>query len=501
MTDAKSRYGAADVRYVAAFQPESGPARMRLALAMADTYWNPPDPERLTVLDIGCGRGLSVALLAAANPGWDVIGLDLQPAHIEEAREVARQGGIDNARFIEADLAEVTEANSADLLPEIDVVICYGVWTWVPDAVRDGIVRLLKGRLKPGGVVLFGYNALPGYADSLHFQRLVEEAARGLQGDEARRGLAAIEAVASLKALAPLYLPDQRVLDHMMKSAETAPAYMVHEWLTSFWRPAYHADLARALVPARLDFGGTARPGQSMPDLHLTPAQREAVAAAPQGIARETLLDTFLARRFRTDLFIRGRRTGGRALLGGMTLALACVPDRIPLVIETQSGKAELEPAQREALLGALAERPRTIAELAALPACAGLNHLDIALMLVESQAAFPLWREVREDPAARARAARAAESLVRHFAAEASVVRAPLGVPVAALGSAVPVSASELGLCRALLAGVPPDPARLAALLAHPAGDPEAIARAETGIAETLANFLPAWRAMGMLP
>lgn len=501
MTDAKSRYGAADVRYVAAFQPESAPARLRLALAMADTWWNPPDPERLTVLDIGCGRGLSACLLAAANPGWDVIGLDLQPVHIEEARTVAREGGIDNARFIEADLSELTEANCPDLLPELDVVICYGVWTWVPDFVRDGIVRMLKSRLKPGGIVLFGYNALPGYSDCLHFQRLVDQAARAFAGSETERGLAALDAIAALREQAPQHLPSAQVIQHMIGAARTAPAYMVHEWLTSFWRPAYHEDLARALVPARLDYGGTARPGQSMPELHLTPAQREAVAAAPNGIARETLIDTFLSRRFRTDIFIRGRRGGGRALLGETTLALTAVPEKIPLEFETQNGKVALSPERRAALLGALAEGPKTIAELADLPACAGLNYLDLAVTLVESQAAVPLWRKVRDDAAARARSARLCASLVRHFAAEAAVVRAPLGVPVAALGSAVPVSASELELCRGLMSGLPADPAVLARELSAPGLEEEALARAADGIAITLGNFLPAWRAIGMVP
>jgi SAM-dependent methyltransferase len=501
MTDAKSRYGAADVRYVAAFQPECGPARLRLSLAMADTWWNPPDPDRLTVLDIGCGRGVSACLLAAANPGWDVIGLDLQPVHIAEARDVALQGGLDNARFIEADLAELTEANSPDLLPEIDIVICHGVWTWVPDPVREGIVRMLKSRLKPGGLVLMGYNALPGYADTVHFQRLIEESARSLPGDEAQRGIAAIEAIGALAEHAPLYMPDKRVLERIVTSARKTPPYLVHEWLTSFWRPAYHADVARALVPARLEFGGTARPGGSMPELHLTPEQRTAIGAVPPGIARETLLDTFLARRFRSDIFVRGRRPGGRALLGGTTLALIAPAGSAKVEIATQAGLAGLEPGQRDALVGALADGPKTIAELAALPACADLNHLDIALMLVESQTAEPLWRMPRQDPANNMRLARCCDSLLRHFAAEAASMRSPLGVPVASLGSALPVSASELALCGALLAGLPPDAAALSVHLARPQGDEEARVKAEAGIADVLATLLPPWRALGVLP
>ena len=34
------------------------------------------------------------------------------------------------------DLAEFDEDSAARLLPEVDVVICYGVWTWVPDGIE-----------------------------------------------------------------------------------------------------------------------------------------------------------------------------------------------------------------------------------------------------------------------------------------------------------------------------------------------------------------------------
>jgi SAM-dependent methyltransferase len=499
-SDAKSVYGAADVRYVAAYQPDATPPRLQLALAIADTAWRPLDRERLTVLDIGCGRGITATLLAAANPGWDVIGLDLQPVHIAEAREVAADAGLSNARFIEADITELDEARLAALLPEIDVVICYGVWTWVPDSVREGIVRLLRHRLKPGGIAFFGYNAMPAWGDALVMQRVLEESARQLGGSEVARANAALDTLERLRDAGASYLPAPKVLEQIIAKGRNAPAYMVHEWLTSFWRPVFHADLAKALVAARMEFGGCARPAASFPALQMTEAQLAILADPPRGFDRETLTDVFLARRFRTDIFVRGRQSGGQRMLPDFRLALAAAPDVVKIELKTAQGEATLPVEQVAALVRALAEGPKTIGELARLPECQDLSPLDLALMLVESGVANPVWRDRPDDDATRARLLQTNRVLLRHFGAEAAAINAPLGAAVPMLGSALPMSASDLALVTALQDGLPPDAERIAAYLMNSAHEPEDFERAKVGVARAMSRFLPAWRAMGLV-
>jgi len=501
MSQAMQHYGAADVRYLPSFDPDASPARLHLALAIADTVWNPPDREALTVLDIGCGRGLTACLLAAANPGWTVIGLDLQPAHVAEAREIAAEAGLDNARFIEADLAELDEAATRRLLPEADIVICHGVWTWVPDVVRAGIVRLLRSRLRAGGVLLIGYNALPGFADCIVLQRLLREAARGVAGSEVERGAQALAVLDALREAGIRYLPPPPVLDHIVTTARTAPAYMAHEWFTPFWRPVFHADLARELAAARLDFAAEARPSASLPELILTPAQRQAIAAMPAGMHRETLKDCFRKRRFRADIFIRGRRPGGRAALGEIRFALGVHPGSALTRLKTEAGVAGLTEAQHEALIGALAQGPQRLRDLAALPGAAGLTEAEIAVILSETFTAHPLWRDPAPDAAAAARAARCNRTILRRLLREAHVNRATLGAVVPALGSAIAMSASDLAIVVALQSGAPADADHLAPRLSPRPDDPAEVATVREAVAATLAHHLDAWRALGLVP
>jgi SAM-dependent methyltransferase len=500
MSETGLHYGAADIRYVAAFDPEISPARLHLSLAMAGTAWNPADRERLTVLDIGCGRGLNVLLLAAANPGWDVIGLDLQPVHIAEATEMAAEAGLANARFIEADLAELTEESSAALLPELDIVLCNGVWTWVPDAVRDGIVRLLRARVAPGGLVVMGYNSLPGCADCIPLQRVLADAVRDMPGSESARGAHALAVLESLRDAGARYLPPPKVLDHIIATARAAPAYMAHEWFTPFWRPVFHADLARDLAGARLDYGGPTRVVVGLPDLQLTAEQRDALGRLPRWIGRETATDAFLERRFRADIFVRGRRPAAPETLGDIRFALGIEPRHAVGRLGTQSGVASLPEAQFQALVAALAHGPARVRDLAALPEAARLSFLDIALMLSETLTAHPLWRDIVPDPAAAARARRCNETLLRHLSREAFASSAVLGAVVPALGSAFSMGVSDLSIVAAIQSGTPAEPDALAHRLSPRKQDAEATATVRDAVAATLDHHLGAWRGLGLL-
>jgi SAM-dependent methyltransferase len=500
VSDAKSRYGGADSRYLPAFGVDASPARLHLALALADVHWEPADRERLCVLDIGCGRGLTVCLLAAANPGWDVIGLDLQPVHVAEAREIAAEAGLDNARFIEADLAELDAAASTRLLPEVDIVICNGVWTWVPDAVRQGIVALLKARLAPGGLLLMGYNALPGFADCIPLQRFLMEAARGVPGGDAEKARAAFAVLGRLRDAGAPHLPPPQVLDPILKAAAVAPAYAAHEWFTPFWRPVFHADLARDLAPVQLEFGAPSRPSAALHQLQLTAEQREGYAQLPAAMHEETLTDTFVERRFRNDIFVRGRRPAAAGALGDIRLALGVNPEHAVMTLGTRTGMASLTEAQNTALLDALAKGPQRLADLAALPACQALSPRDIALMLYETYTAHPLWRDIPTDPAFARRATRCNDAIARRLGAEAFASQAPLGAVVPAIGSAFAMGMTSLAIIAAIRMGVPADADQLTDRLAQRRDDPDAVAAVKRSIETTLSRHLTAWRAIGVV-
>ncbi|MEB3318384.1 MAG: methyltransferase domain-containing protein [Cyanobacteriota bacterium] len=116
----------------------------------------PPLLEGCTVMDLGCGAGRDVYLLAQlVGASGRVVGVDMTPEQLAVARahqtDHARQFGFDNVTFIEGQI----EALAALGLPEasVDVVVSNCVLNLCPDkaTVLRGVQRLLK----PGGEFFF----------------------------------------------------------------------------------------------------------------------------------------------------------------------------------------------------------------------------------------------------------------------------------------------------------------------------------------------------------
>ena len=141
-----------------------------------------------------------------------------------------------------------------------DYVTLHGVYTWVGPEQRSAIRRFLGQRLRPGGVVGLGYNALPGWSAAAPLQRLLLEYAKRSSGGSDRRAATAIEAMRRLRAAGSPYLRDHTVIERMVSVIDGAdPRYVVHEYLNDHWAAEYHIDLARALAESKLVFAGSGR--------------------------------------------------------------------------------------------------------------------------------------------------------------------------------------------------------------------------------------------------
>jgi SAM-dependent methyltransferase len=83
-------------------------------------------PDRLgagiDVLDVGCGKGHAINLLAQAYPASTFAGYDFSVEGIEGARAESASLGLTNARFEVRDAAGLDEPESYDLITAFDVV-------------------------------------------------------------------------------------------------------------------------------------------------------------------------------------------------------------------------------------------------------------------------------------------------------------------------------------------------------------------------------------------
>lgn len=494
--------------YPSSWHAFQSPAHLRLVCALMGVAWEVGPQTPLSIAEVGCGTGYTAHMLAAGNPHWRVIGLDYNPAHVAEARSFAAAAGLDNLRFLDLDLAEMGD-DDADRLPEFDLITVHGVWSWVADAVREGVLRLLRRRLKPGGLVLMTYNALPGAAAALGLSKLVRRSL--LDAGPSDQGLlAASQLVQKLVAAESAHLGQstwRRLLTDKFQEAQ--PGYLLHEFQTEHWRPCFHQDVVAALGQVRCEYVGSATLSENFAQMSLSPAQRELWDATPDATARELIFDLCVPRAFRRDVFVRGmRRVSGDAAVDATWLVSATRVEG-EVVLRSQAGEAQLPKAMVDAARSALSQGPCSVAELRALPGCGSATPAELATLMVGSGCAMPLWRQ----PGAGAEWEEAVAA-ARRFNAVAASRLAPHGVGTGNLGLASPclaggLVAKPMELALACLVAASPDlvlGGNAAATLVHrllPPGrvpPPELLTELEREVAALLRDRLPVWQAMGVV-
>ncbi len=120
-------------------------------------------PEAARVLEIGCGNGFNLAPMAECYPGATFIGLDLCNSAIELGTRLAGEANLRNLELRCLDLQQVDPAAMSSEFGTFDYVIAHGVYSWVPEDVREAVWRLAQAVLSPNGIFYLSYNALPGW--------------------------------------------------------------------------------------------------------------------------------------------------------------------------------------------------------------------------------------------------------------------------------------------------------------------------------------------------
>lgn len=102
----------------------------------------------MDVLDIGCGQGRAINLMAKAFPNSRFTGYDISAQGIEAARNEARNTGLANARFEVRNVAEIGEYKKYDFITAFDTIHDQAkpaaVLAEVCNALRDGGTFLMQ---------------------------------------------------------------------------------------------------------------------------------------------------------------------------------------------------------------------------------------------------------------------------------------------------------------------------------------------------------------------
>ena len=270
--------------------------------ALAALYGKPFAPlAGARVLEIGCGEGVNLLNIALWAPTAECVGVDLAQAPIAIAEASAEAAGLANVRFHVQDILDMD-----DRLGAFDYVIANGVYAWVPDAVREKLMRVVGGLLSPNGLAFISYNAYPGCRLRLVLRDLLLDATRGLvEPDEKLRVSRALleRQIATWSEAEPSQAAMIALARQML---DRPPEGLFHDELGEFFAPQYLTDVVTAARTAGLDYLCDANP--LLNEEAFFPSERHAPARERAGgdwVRFEQLTDFDTLRGFRNSVFCR----------------------------------------------------------------------------------------------------------------------------------------------------------------------------------------------------
>lgn len=329
-----------------------------------------PEGKGRRYLELGCGQGFNLLVLAAANPGIEYVGIDFDPLHIRHAQTLAAESGLQNAKFIEADFAELAQQWPADL-GTYDYVALHGIYTWISVPLRAAVVKCLGHAVKPGGLVYNGYNSQPGWLAGMALQHL-------LRKHSIDTGLAPTQAITSgidlMKRLAGAdagLFKQQPGLAKLLETVEAVdPSYAIHEYLHDrSWFPLWHSEVAEELTGAKLSYIGSA----TLPECYLPgllSRESQAVIAEARNLAlQQDLIAACINQSFRRDVFQRGEIKNWplQAQHQRNNQAYILVAGAEEYQMNTSFGNVTGNKVAYDAIVSLLHKEKRTLADIAAL--------------------------------------------------------------------------------------------------------------------------------------
>ena len=256
----------------------------------------PAPPAGCRVLELGCGAGGNLLPMAVGLPGSTFVGIDTSHRAIERAQAMTDSLGIGNIAFEEISIEDYEPPPGG-----VDYVIAHGVYSWVPEPVREHLLALCADALSENGVAYVSYNALPGGYPRQALREMLAYHVAGIEEPGARmaaaRGFLHLLSAAGAAddELAKTFGPEAR------KLFEHVDALFFHDTLAQDNQPLYFHEFVAAAAAADLQFLSEAQFSEMQ--LGALPEQlRQALLTISDPLRREQYLDFLKERMFRQTL-------------------------------------------------------------------------------------------------------------------------------------------------------------------------------------------------------
>ncbi|WP_069637184.1 class I SAM-dependent methyltransferase [Campylobacter pinnipediorum] len=209
--------------------------------------------ENAKILEIGCSFGGNLIPFSLHNPNATIVGIDLSREQIKQGKEIVSNLELQNLELICGDITKADEILAK--YGKFDYIICHGVYSWVPDFVKEAILKTIKDYLAKNGVAYVSYNVYPGWK----FKEVIKDYMQFVSKDK----ITAKEKLKIAKNGLDIYenylqnsqrLESKISLEWTKKIKGFDDSYMAHEYLETINDPFYFRDFANDLSKHSLEY-------------------------------------------------------------------------------------------------------------------------------------------------------------------------------------------------------------------------------------------------------
>lgn len=322
-----------DVEFNSAFGVLQTPVHIFTACMISGVQ--APDVNKpFRYLDLACGNGLTLALLADAYPHAQFVGIDINPQHIARAKLLAETAKLSNITFLEGDILSLDAAP----LGQFDYAAVSGVYSWLDPDRRLAVRELMSSVLVPGGLLCIDYSAQPGMAQTSALYQLLQHLAASVEGSSSEKLLKAAKLADQSRQNGSRFFEMNKHAASRLEAILRNPAEdEAHEVLnlqgTGFWSGDVINDMKATGFEFAADIGLHHNLAELCgdPELHDTSDGKSLTT-------RQILFDVKRNVPHRRDVYVRGGAERLESLLARL--------QDYPLFYT----RASLQPAQRKAL-------------------------------------------------------------------------------------------------------------------------------------------------------
>lgn len=284
-----------DILYPTYLASQCSPDRFAVMARMKGLETAPPD--RCRMLELGCGDGASLIAFGYALPDSEFVGVDLAARPIEIGNARIASLGLKNVTLHCADVMQVN-----DSIGMFDFILAHGLFSWVPEPVRERVLEICGALINPKGVAYLSYNAYPGSYQRDMLRAMLQMHTRHLTDPSAkiRQSLGLIDFIRS----APFRGSPYHQFIEGFHETRGNPEVLLYDELGSINQPFFFHEFAQMAARHGLEYLNEA---DFDPTLAALPAKARKTldGLGNNPVAFEQYLDFLTGRAFRQTMLCR----------------------------------------------------------------------------------------------------------------------------------------------------------------------------------------------------